>query len=71
MLIEKLIYYASYKTTFSVEIYVHVLDIVKFRKCFASFTCSVHNLLIIFLLKQVDTMASVQTNVYVLIVKLQ
>jgi hypothetical protein len=46
MLHKKLTYYSSYKTKFTVEYYVHVLDIVKFRKCFASFRCSVHNLLI-------------------------
>jgi hypothetical protein len=46
MLNKKLTYYSSYKTRFTVEYYVHVLDIVNFRKCFASFRCSVHNLLI-------------------------
>jgi hypothetical protein len=44
MLNKTLTYYSSYKTKFTVEYYVHVL--VKFRKCFASFRCSVHNLLI-------------------------
>ena len=36
--------YTHYKTNLTTESYVDVLDIAKFRKCFASFRCSVHNL---------------------------
>ena len=41
---KKLSLYTHYKTNLTTEPYVDVLDIAKFRKGFASFRCSVHNL---------------------------
>jgi hypothetical protein len=53
MLNKKLTYYSSYKTKFTVEYYVHALDIVKFQNVLLLLDV----LFTIFLLKQVDTMA--------------
>ena len=38
--------YAYFKTNLSIESYVNGLYIVKFHRCFASFRCSLYDLLI-------------------------